>query len=443
MSRVITFYRSELFNRYLSYSDNDIEKDTKLFQLVFPDKLTGKEVCYFTAERDIRKKVIKATLRIISFLGYSIEGKTWAVIRERDIIISEATQEKIGRILGFLVAVDMHRLSSLVFQCVCITVRNNKKLAERVIAKGYLEIWASTQIRRTNKCDIRGLNYNGNSCYQDSTLFALLAVPNKFIRETVLKKDVSEVKKLAFCGKTDQEDTETRRDIQKELIRLKDIMRGKIKGGETCSNLRKLFSRCKLPQRFDLPDPFDAGEFLQFLFSIFDVEGMKTRRTVEVTNDRGPPKNLIKIKDTIQTEAPVFPLTFFTPGTYDLGKMLGSIDDAELGPRDLYRLNGNTYSRKIETYTIVSTPYLVFNVQRFVEGVSVDTPERIRELYLTAIVVHRQNHYTAYLKCGDTWVYYNDNPGGSEFTIKTIGTFESMLRSSPSVRTNGTLFFYT
>ena len=440
MSRVITFYNSELFNSYLSYTDSEIEKDRKLFQLVFPDKLTRKEVCYFTSVRD---KVIKVTLRMISFLGYSVEAKTWTVTPRRLVVLTEATQEKIGRILGFLVGVGMHRLSSLVFQCVCMTIRNNRNLAEQVIANGYLKIWASTQIRKRNACDLRGLNYNGNSCYQDSTLFALLAVPNTFIRETILKKDVTTVKKLAFCGKTDQEDTDTRRDIQKELIRLKDIMRGRVKGGETCSNLRKLFSRCKLPQRFDLPDPFDAGEFLQFLFSIFDVEGMKTRRTVEVTNDRGSPKNVIKIKDTIQMEAPVFPLTFFSPGTYDLGKMLGSIDDAELGPQDLYRLDGETYSRKIETYTIVSTPYLVFNVQRFVEKVLVDIPERLRDLYLTAIVVHRQNHYTAYLKCGDTWVYYNDNPGGSEFTIKTIGSFENMLNASPRVRSNGTLFFYT
>ena len=65
-----------------------------------------------------------------------------------------------------------------------------------------------------------------------------------------------------------------------------------------------------------------------------------------------------------------------------------------------------------------------------------------KTLTLTAIVVHmgtiNSGHYIAYIKCGRIWYEYNDvSP-----KLEKIGTYDDMLRHYPSPLERGTLYFY-
>ena len=65
-------------------------------------------------------------------------------------------------------------------------------------------------------------------------------------------------------------------------------------------------------------------------------------------------------------------------------------------------------------------------------------------LTLSAVVIHKSNHYTCYYKCRGIWYYYDDTKVTSKQTgLKKIGSFGDLLKSYPKVTTNGTLFFYT
>ena len=56
---------------------------------------------------------------------------------------------------------------------------------------------------------------------------------------------------------------------------------------EYCSNLRKLIKNCQSSskQKFHGTGTQDAGEFVQFLFNIFEINNMKTLKKTFVTND--------------------------------------------------------------------------------------------------------------------------------------------------------------
>jgi uncharacterized UBP type Zn finger protein len=423
MSSSIAFYNSKNFI-------TDLTKD-EIFNLCFPTKLTGQEVCLFKKNTSLRRKVVKVTVRFVRDLGYSIDPKTWEPYRVKKLDLPIITQEKISRVLAFLVALDMRRLSGIVFSCICNAVNRDKHLAKQVIKNGMLNVWTALQVSvKKNICNLRGLEWVGNSCYMDSALFALFAIPNKIITSNILKKDLKDVKKTSLCGDTEEEDYNNRRAIQKELKRLAYVMRGRNKGEAVCSTLRSLLSKCDLPQRFDETGTQDAGEFLLYLFSVFDVELLRMTRVTEVTNDLTATAGL-KVSETEYTSSPVVPVSLFVPGSYKLSDFLETVEDATFSEDNLYKRNGEVYRRRIERVTVRNTPYIVFNVNRFAHA-TIDLEYTIGNLELSAIVVHKGNHYTAYVNCNGTWVFYNDISEGITIVNRPSG-----------VERNGTLFFYT
>ena len=139
-------------------------------------------------------------------------------------------------------------------------------------------------------CDFTGLKYTGNSCYQDSVLLSLFAIPNKFIENNILEKDLNKIKesqKEIICSKDTKEDIISKEDIQKELNKITNSIRNKGEKVEYCSKLRSLIKKCPSTsgQEFYGTGTQDAGEFVQYLFSIFNVEGMsKFTKTILSNN---------------------------------------------------------------------------------------------------------------------------------------------------------------
>lgn len=302
---------------------------------------------------------------------------------------------------------------------------------------------------------IRGLDYVGNSCYQDSTLLALLAIPNRFITTNMLIKDLSK-------DLSKQIDYRLRIAFQKEIVRIAKSMRG-LDHVKDCTNLRKLIKYCKGPQPFHEVGTQDAGEFLLYIFDIFNIEDVIIERITLVTNDltRRVPKEYIETHKVIQNSSPIISIhsgSIFNIAETDLRKFIDRADDTvfELSNVYIHKPTNEVFRRRIELNRIVKADYIIFNVHRLhqlIDGkriiekrlyTPIRCPEqmtiRSRILHLHAIVVHEHNHYTCYIKCSGHWYYYNDL---ASHKISPIGNYKKMLLQKPSAETCGTLYFYS
>ena len=311
-------------------------------------------------------------------------------------------------------------------------------------------------------CRFTGLNYTGMSCYQDSTLLALLAIPNEFISKNILQKDLTNMpNKEIICSKNPSIDLQRRSAIQRELLQIARSMRGELpeeKKVQYCSNLRVLLRFCPSSsgQAFYGTGTQDAGEFLQYLFAIFNVGGVIRLRIVQFTNDLGiNPKNTLAVINIIEQSSPIILISSHIIRenlSTDIKFFLNSIDDAVFDEQNKYRASdGKLYRRRIEQTTVTNGDYLVFYAQRlymernkqirtYNEILPAEKIKLDKNLQLFSVVVHRDEHYTAYIKCDNHWFYYND----LDNRIVPVGTYQDMLREKirPNIKTEGVLYFY-
>jgi len=334
-----------------------------------------------------------------------------------------------------------------------------------------LDILSSPIFEENKKCieKIKGLEWTGNSCYLDSVLICIFAIQNDFIDEYILNSklkkrygtllDCFETKKLDDDKKS-KIDLENRKNIQNELkIIYKNIKNGK---KQDCSELRKELKKCKSAQLFSGSRMAESGEFLTYIFSIFDMN-VATKKTVTYgTNnikDINPDnKNLIKTSEIMDTKASVI---HFIPSDiirllddkyYEIRSFLTIKDDSgELDIDNQYKDdNDNKYKRRISYNNLVDTPYLVFRIDRLwnrkflktkIIPSQIITLQNLKQFALSSVIVFNCLHYTCYFRCGNKWYYYND----IDNDIVLIGNYVSLLKtkSYPNVITNGTVYFYT
>ena len=122
---------------------------------------------------------------------------------------------------------------------------------------------------------IHGLqNLDGTSCYSDCVLFSLLAIPDNFINEHM------------FFSKIDHDNIsksqeKIRNIIQKYIIKLTISIRftNDIK---TCQKLRTMLNICQLNgmPNFGKHGQQESGEFLSYLFTIFNINNIAKTRTI-------------------------------------------------------------------------------------------------------------------------------------------------------------------
>lgn len=505
MSSVLLFYRNKLkannkdyFEDILKWSDYKLEVEHDFIQWLFPDKTGGvnpkapklseKDVEVFRTDQKIREKVARATARMLLFYGFIFvkngvkQVKTLAR-KENGVYVgmhSEHNYRRITRMMIFLNTIDMGLASALIMLAMCFSMHKDLVLRGKIKKSGALKHWFSTQkyllpyvekydidIMGSKNCEFTGLRYTGNSCYQDSTLLALFAIPNKFITENILQKNIRPISdkpnREIVCGLNQNDDYKRRRKIQNELIRITRSMRGELPVSERtqhCSNLRGLLRSCPSASRQEFygTGTQDAGEFLQYLFALFQVNGLRKIRTTDITNDisKIPSQTLT----TLQIEEEVSPvilipaLTLMQFSRININFYLAQTEDTVLDRENLVLgPDGKRYKRRIEQNVITSGKYIVFYAQRLILGgrkaeriySSIVPNERIelplseKYLELFAIVVHQQAHYTCYIKCDENnWFYYND----LKPEIEPVGSYQNMLKRKPSVETEGVLYFY-
>ena len=268
------------------------------------------------------------------------------------------------------------------------------------------------------------LDWTGNSCYIDSVLVSLFSEPNDFLTYNFFEKEI------------------VYKEIQYEL---KNIYKR-----ENVKKLRETFRNFKVSQRFHGTDTQDAGEFLQYLFTIFDITPNKQIRYTYISNDKNNFKLTSKIINDKSSPIILITLTGLNKdNTYNLCSFIKQKELAEFDNNNLFKYNGETYKYRLEITKYIS-PFIVFYIQRqnldgsFNKIKMVPSPFLITPSYsklsLSAIVIHTGGaHYVCVYKYDEIWYYYNDM---SKNKIKEIGSFEQMLEIDKSPIKYGTLFFY-
>jgi hypothetical protein len=488
MAKLSLFYQDIIDNDGYFYSDIMSWSDYRLeagMDWLFPDKSELTDIEVFRTDVKIRMKVISVVSKILQFYGYMFTKDGVFQIKElkrqekgRFIgLYSERNYKRLTRMMVFLNKINMRKASSLVMLALCNAMHKDLVLRKKIEESGALKEWF--EVHRylrpyidtydikmmKGDCKFTGLNYTGNSCYQDSTLLALFAIPNRFITRNILEKNITAISNMANreiqCGRNVKEDLQRRKDIQEELVRISKSMRGELPEKERveyCSNLRALIKECPSASRqaFHGTGTQDAGEFIQYLFSLFQVGGVFRGRTTIVTNDlRDEPENMVITNQLIEETSPIVLIPsqkILETERCNIKNFLNNMEDSIFDDENKYRAsNGILYNRRIEQTSVGTGDYLVFYAQRlYVNGnkqdrtynevIPVETIELDKNLGLFSVVVHRNEHYTAYIKCDEKWFYYNDTNN----QIVLIGNYNDMLnqKSKPNVKTEGVLYFY-
>ena len=314
-----------------------------------------------------------------------------------------------------------------------------------------------------------GLKYTGNSCYQDTILISLLAIPNKFIDREIINKDIDKIsldeKREIKCSEINTKNDRIRRTkIKMELIKIMNSMRNKGETIKTCSKLREYIKDCPSTggQEFHGTGTQDAGEFLMYLFSLFNIEKTTTRyiqniATNDLVNSVNKLESYYESSNREELVPPIISIHSNSLIDTNISYYLNFEDDTIFGERDTYIASDNKkYKRKIMYDSVKDSEYLIFKIERLSEN-NMRKYNRIvpdefvilqsdRKLYLHSIIVHRASHYTCYIKCENSWFYYNDMDNNFEY----VGNYKNMIENAKTSDKNrpdpckmSTLCFYS
>jgi hypothetical protein len=348
-----------------------------------------------------------------------------------------------------------------------------------------------------NDCtQLRGLrNVSGVSCYLDSALFLLLAIPNKHIDKYMLQKELTASNIGKMCSATDdQKNLEAAVAIQDELNRIAFKIRNGPNLSDSskleCRNLWRILKRhCKNPpsifHRFYEVEQKSPSDVLKFLFQLFAFDSTWRLSMTSTTSWKRTPadkKFNPAYKSVITTnnisciwEVP-FEIIMQTPRT-DLRRLLSQTDTTTLSQENPHyadqdqvtRQNPLFYYKKV-TKLDKMPPFLVFDIARVnvLTGRYIQTeinPNQIlQDMALYGIIVQRGygddddedddedtddqqgygvtdiggGHYTAYFKCKDVWYEFDDMGA----VITCIGSYERLVKNTDVAR-RGVMYMYT
>ena len=318
------------------------------------------------------------------------------------------------------------------------------------------------EVEYTSKINFTGLSYTGNSCYMDTTLMSTFLVPNLFITNEILEKnlDLSKTKKCTLQNYTLEQDIQNRKNLQKVLQNITTSIRSQKVSIKDITNLRKSISYCKGSENFHKRNTQDAGEFLAYLFDKFEVE---SSTFITYTYGYNEDQKLYLTSKKEQSSNPIVVVrleNLSKENVYNITQFIKQKEYSHFDNENLFKATVDdkqmTFTNRLEI-TKTKSPFIVFYVQRLNYNEEFQTiklippkfmfnsvPTRYSTLSLSAIVIHTGGaHYTSVFKKHDTWYWFDDNPGNNKYKIKIIGSYEKMLVTKPSPITHGTLYYYT
>jgi len=372
--------------------------------------------------------------------------------------------------IGFTIDTDLNLIQTRYINKYSITTEMVSFLKKNKNSKLYLLIkYIICQTKKINKeldfnndIHFSGLSYTGNSCYMDTTLIATFLVPNLFITNEIIEKnlDLSTTKKCSLENYTLDKDINCRKNLQKTLIEIITSIRSQKSSIKNVEELRKSISFCKGSEKFHKKDTQDAGEFLAYLFDKFEVE---SSRFITYTYGYNEDQKLYLTSKKEQSGNPIVSVrleNLSQEKTYIVTQFIKQKEYSHFDNENLFKakVNGNTmtFKNRLEI-TKTKSPFIVFYIQRLNYNEDFQTikiippklmfnsvPTRYSVLSLSAIVIHTGGaHYICVFKKDNTWYWFDDNPSSSKYKIKIIGSYEQMLLTKPSPITNGTLYYYS
>lgn len=362
-----------------------------------------------------------------------------------------------------------------------ITRKRNDRNAEEILKIiSSLGIVDPPKIPNALCSKIRGLDWRRNSCYMDTSLHCMLAVPS-ILSHFILNINLG-YQKIPTCGVTPHLDLINRRRLQEELRYIVATIRGNSKPEnvtKTADKLRLIFRTCDLGvhQQWWSAATQEAGELITWILSLFPVDfGIAIRKSF-ATNDlkEDSVDNMTLTSTNLNTrESPVVSIY-----QHDLGKGLAPIstfltnieDSGDLGDSNLLRatIQGKeqVFRRSVRIKELIKAPgAIIFNVHR---GIGGERPERLvggaaerwtktpidPDKYIelqygqlfefSGVILYTGTHYTCCYKCKDIWYHYDDLSDAGDLSIPImIGDYETLMNGeySNSIRTRGTVYFY-
>lgn len=340
--------------------------------------------------------------------------------------------------------------------------RNNRTGAK--YKKNSAPINRSQGATKGNSSQIYGLQWIGNSCYADSVLVALFAVPNRFT-DKLLDTKLTLLTK-AECGNNSEQDLIVRRKIQNELKRITNSIRGEGNYVKHITPLRKLFEECpSYGQDYHLTNTQDAGEFLKYILKMFPF--LDTAQDESITfgtnnTNRLLLKNMNRSTNFTKTSHNFhcYENVIMTVNSETLINAAKNQNiDTFLTIYDDSIMANWLHTRKIKIKRRIYTPYLIFDLMRGYQDssgqkiniISINPIEEInlgRQTFnLSAIVILYKAHYTCVFKYNELWYHYDDYKlSYGKYRTKKIGNYEDMLKykfsDNVSPKTHGKLYFY-
>jgi len=405
---------------------------------------------------DFIKNLAVFLKKVFFFIGYKWHSSLSDVFsseyeNNRENLKKEETYILVKNFMFFLNKNKLKRFSLLLFLAICKEMKISNKVREIVKDLNFLEysmnLFKYKKVKNKS-CHFTGLTYKGNSCYQDSLFLSLFSMENRFISKNILNNDFANDKGELDC------DLQTKKKIRDELVNITKSMRSK-KTGKTCSDLRNILKKClsSSKQLFYKEIPQDVGEFLQYIFSIFSVEGVLISEKTFFTNDLDTEEPVEKklVSNKVYSSSPIIVVSVFKlleNEILHLSDMLKTTENHILDKKNRAKdSEGNLYSRKIEKIQIKKAEFLVFYVQRLLGDERLFTkvfPESqievgAKTLFLYSIIVHKGGHYTCFIKCVNSWFFYDD----TKKNISFVGDYKDMLENDRLDPTSlGVLYFY-
>lgn len=437
---IVRLYSTSYVDKFIRTDNTNLE-----FQKFFPKKVGKDEIALIN-----KKNVVRVFLRVLLYYGFKLKNFELIRIENNNNLYSETNYKKWIYMMNFLTKVGLGILSALFMLAICYYMKENEAFNKKLRKSRQFPYLLQTQpyLREPKNLKKFLLENTGNSCYLDSVLVPLFIEPIPFIQENILNKNIREIKS-PHCSYTNLE------NIQKELVRINESISGK--GNiKVCTTLRRYMKSCPSTSGENFYDtgPHDSGEFLQYLFTLFDVNGRTYSKTTIITNDLSPvPKKYIVSSNITITASPVIliqPFQLIDKESVNLSDMIEQKEDAIFDRENLYRYQGNLYKRRIEKIETTEAEFLVFYPSRkYINEhrrekrlyTEIIPDKHILGLNLFCIVVHMAGHYTAYLNYGGYWYYYDD----LRSSLKYVGTYQELLDIPSGEKnpfTHGNLYMY-
>lgn len=311
------------------------------------------------------------------------------------------------------------------------------------------------------------LEWTGNSCYLDSTLFAFFAGSESFINDLLeINLDERNYEMITNrCSENDDEDFEYKKSVLEELKKIGNSIRRTGEKVTNCKKLRETLANCPDQEKYHEDVTGDAGAFLDYILGLLPVQ--KACKIIKVYGVHLS-KTDLHYEDLDTADFSLIDVEYDTNASIvhvidnNIVKNINGDLISEFLTEIIDRDSKNTnFKRVITIENIIDAPYLIFSVERLGgtyskpilswttiypdDILSLDNSES-KLFTLSAVVMHTgKNHYVAIAKYGEWWYYYDDMPKYSLIKYKNFNDIVDESYRNKKITnplTHGTQYYY-